>query len=214
MWKMDDVVLNMQANMERAVKRVTGYCNISINRHSTHVCMWCATDTWHWLIAHAVSFIYYKASTTVLYSSTLCSKTHTKVSMYFKQFLLQNFAFTWTSSFSSSSSSSLAPQPLRVVATLMTLLHRFLSRAFFQHVFASRVLRSLNADSNLLNLDLPIFLLISSWEKVICMQGTLSYTLAMCPNHFNLPILIIFTIFGCVYKLYSNSLYFILHTTE
>jgi len=54
----------MPAKMEGALKRVTRYYNISTNIHSTHMCMWCATDPWYWLMAHAVSLIYYKASTT------------------------------------------------------------------------------------------------------------------------------------------------------
>ena len=65
-----------------------------------------------------------------------------------------------------------------------------------------------------LDIGLPFFLLPSGWEKVIFMQGTLSSILAMCPNHFSLAILIIFTMLGSLYKLYrsSSSSSFILHT--
>jgi hypothetical protein len=44
------------------------------------------------------------------------------------------------------------------------------------------------------------------------MQSTLSSILAMCHNHSSQISLIIFTMFGSLYKLYSSSLHFILHT--
>jgi len=62
-----------------------------------------------------------------------------------------------------------------------------------------------------LNLDLPFFLLPSGWKKVIFMLDTLSSILAIWPNYFNLAILIIFTMLGSLYKLYSSSLYIIIH---
>jgi hypothetical protein len=52
----------------------------------------------------------------------------------------------------------------------------------------------------------------SGWEKVIFLQGALSSIIAICPNHFNLAILIIFTMLGSLYILYNSSLYHILHT--
>jgi len=45
------------------------------------------------------------------------------------------------------------------------------------------------------------------------MKDTLSSILTMCPNHFNVAILIIFTMLGSLYKLYSSSSHFILHTS-
>ena len=94
----------------------------------------------------------------------------------------------------------------------MISLHRSLSPAFFRHPFTSRVLISFNTESGHLNLGLLFFLLPSGWEKVICMQGTLSSILATGPNHFNVAILIILTMFGSLYKLHSSSLCFTLQT--
>lgn len=95
------------------------------------------------------------------------------------------------------------------------LLHDFTPQismpCFFHHVFNSSALRSFNTESSQLNLGLTFFLLTSGWEQDIFMQSTLSSILATFPNLFNLPILITFTMLGSVYKLYSSSLYLILH---
>jgi len=108
--------------------------------------------------------------------------------------------------------SSLLLHPLVYLGLLMILLHRSVSHALFHHEFASRVLRSFNTESSHLNLGLPFFLLPSGWEKIIFMQGTLLSILALCPNHWRLAIVIIFTMLGSFHKLYSSLLYFILHT--
>jgi hypothetical protein len=44
------------------------------------------------------------------------------------------------------------------------------------------------------------------------MKGTLSPILAICPNHFNLAVLIIVIMLGFLCKVYSSSFFFILHT--
>ena len=114
---------------------------------------------------------------------------------------------------SSSSSSLVLYNPLHALASLMISLPRSLAHALFHHVFTSKVLRYFNTESSHLNLGLSFFLLPSGWEKVIFMKGTLPSILTMCPNHFNVAILIIFTMLGCLYKLYNSSLCFILHTS-
>ena len=104
-------------------------------------------------------------------------------------------------------SSSLAPQPF----VSPDLLDDF-TQAFFHHAVTSKVVTSFNTESSHLNLGLPLFLLHPGWENFIFLQGALSSILAICPNHFNLFILIIFIMLGSLCKLYSSSLDFILHT--
>jgi hypothetical protein len=101
---------------------------------------------------------------------------------------------------------------LCALASLMILLHRSLSCAVLHYAVTFRILRSFNTESGYLSLGLPFFLLPSGWEKVIVLQGALSSLLAICPNHFNLDIFIIFTMLGSLYIVYNSSLYFILHT--
>ena len=77
------------------------------------------------------------------------------------------------------------------------------------HSFTSKVLRSFNTESSHLNLGFPFFLLPSGWEKFYLPASSI---LAVCRNHFTLAVLITFTVPGCLYKLRTSSLYFILHT--
>jgi hypothetical protein len=69
-----------------------------------------------------------------------------------------------------------------------------------------------NTKSSHFNLSLPFFLLTSGWESFIFMHGTLSYILDICHNRFNPIVLIIFIMLNSFYKLFSTSLFFVLHT--
>ena len=87
--------------------------------------------------------------------------------------------------------------PLCALASLTTSLHRSLFRAFFHHACISKVFLS------------SCYFLAA---KFIFLQDALSSILAVCHNRFNLSIWSIFTVLVSWYKLYSSTLYFILHT--
>jgi hypothetical protein len=102
--------------------------------------------------------------------------------------------------------------PLWALASLITAFQLSLSCAVFHQAVTSKILRSYNTSSSHLNFGVPFFLLPSGWEKVNFSQNELSSLLLICPNHFNLFILIDWNIFGSLNNLYNSSSYFILST--